>query len=246
VPNIPDIAPFPGVRRQYVKTTSIDLLKDRDVSDIETDHRRVEADVGFSYMLAEEVRLVCRIRQMLFDPVQSFEQRVDVCVVCFLVICEADFVDSIVDLVVDKVVHGIDLSTQTLGIEAAARAVDFPVLGIKEGVESRVEHANDLRRLIVDNGLKLLVPQGRHCVPTCILGIGFEIELLEILETIQRLFLRRARSSSKQPTVLCQVEVCKNHLNDGFEVLESPDQDRAMSPWAAVVAWMGQHCAGIE
>lgn len=54
--------------------------------------------------------------------------------------------------------------------------IDGSVLGREEGVELRVEDTNDLRRLVVDDGMLLLVPKNRDRESTLVILVGLEVQ----------------------------------------------------------------------
>src|SRR3546814_20068252 len=77
---------------------------------------------------------------VLLQVVERREERVVGFLVGLLRGGEAGFVDAVVDAPVDRLVDGVDTAAQVLRIEVEAGAGD--------GHESRVEHADDLSRLV--------------------------------------------------------------------------------------------------
>lgn len=58
-----------------------------------------------------------------------------------------------------------------------------------QGVKFSVQHADDLAGLVVDNGLCLLVVQHGNGIAAGILGIVVKVELFEIGEAVERVFV---------------------------------------------------------
>ena len=85
------------------------------------------------------------------------------------------FVDAVVDVWVDPLIHGVNVCPECLGVETPARSTRLTVLGVEERVEAIVEHSNDLARLVVDYSVSLLVPEDRDGISTCVLRICFEV-----------------------------------------------------------------------
>ncbi len=132
--------------------------EDSVIRDIEARECSVEANVSFCNVLAKEVGLVGRRGEVGFEAVKGFEEGVDSGVVGLLGSCEAALVDTIVDGVVDPLVHLVDLLKQVIGEEAAARLVGFAEVWLEERVEGGVEHADDFGGFVVYDREKLLIP----------------------------------------------------------------------------------------
>jgi len=82
---------------------------------------------------------------------------------------KAGSIDAVIDVRVDQLVEAVDLGTQALRIVVSAR--------VGKVIECRVENANNLRRLIVDDRLALFVPENRDAHAARIARIGEQIDL---------------------------------------------------------------------
>jgi hypothetical protein len=151
-----------------------------DVDDVEADDGRVEAYIGFGDVFAEVVWSFFAFRlgfQVGFGAVERGEELVDGFFVCFLCGGESGFIDAVVDIVVGPVVGGFNFGLQVLGEEN-----NIAVLLGKQGIKLCVEHANDLRRFVRDNGVRLLVPEGGDGEAPVVRGIDREVEVSEVSE----------------------------------------------------------------
>ena len=113
----------------------------------------------------------------LLESIQRLEQRSDRRLVCSRLrseprsICESTrssisfplvvmmnrLTHTVIDGIVDPLVRSVDLSLEISGVE-----VDLREFGGEEGVEARVEHSDDVGRLVGDDRLVLLVPKDRN------------------------------------------------------------------------------------
>lgn len=100
-------------------------------------------------------------------------------------------------------------------------------------IEFRVKHPNDFAALIVDDGLRLLVPEDRHGEASNVVRVGFVVQLAELGESIERIFWSGAMVSGEQPTFLGEGEVAKDELDDIFQSLQGADQVGPVGPGAA-------------
>src|ERR1700728_457892 len=108
-----------------------------DVDRVEADKRRKEAPVGSGELLAEKV---APGREQSLEPVERVEQRPDRVLVGVLAACEAAAVDPVVDRVVDALVDLVDPRAPRRRVEVRAARE-----------RARVEHPDDLDRLVVDD-----------------------------------------------------------------------------------------------
>src|SRR5262245_58522883 len=92
--------------------------------------------------------------QMRIEPVERFKQWSDGLFVRSLGRSEARLVDSIVERIVDAAVEPVDLRTKLLGVVITGHGATL--------VKGRVEHADDLCRLIVHNSTRSPIPENRH------------------------------------------------------------------------------------
>lgn len=104
-------------------------------------------------------------------------------VICLLSECKAALVDSVVHSVVHPLVHGLNVF---LFVARKKRFGDLAQGWINKGIEGSVEHANNLRGLVIDNGLMLAIPQSGDCIASLVSRVGFMIELGVFCEAIKR------------------------------------------------------------
>lgn len=123
-----------------------------DVDLIEADQGHEQADVGLRELIAGDVAL---LGENLLALVQRREELVEGLLVGLLHGGEAAAVDAVVDGVVGPAVDLLDVGLEVLGVHVHLR-----VLG--DVVELVVEHLGDLGAFIVDDPLRLRVPQHGH------------------------------------------------------------------------------------
>jgi hypothetical protein len=127
-------------------------------------------------------------------------------------------VDAIVELVINPIIHFVNLLTEGFGIK-----VPLGMFLIEEFVKSRIEDANDLARLVVDyyksgrlrktNCLKLLIPKYRNSVSVLVIWVRPKIQLLASFEPIQGV-----NSRIKPPSFGSQIGVSR--IDEGHNVLQ--------------------------
>ena len=127
-------------------------LENREIRNIKSDQGRVQPDVRFRDVLPEQIRLVSWPSEVFLQPVERFENRIDVGVVCFLCRRETRFVHTVVDCVIDPFVHVVNLRSKVTGQKAPFSLGFFAPFTRKKIVESGIEHTNDFATFIVDNG----------------------------------------------------------------------------------------------
>ena len=125
-----------------------------DIDRIEPQQRRKQPPVRLGDRGAGQI---APRRQPLVQPVERLEERADRLLIGVLRGGEAGFVDAVIDRVVNSLVQRIDLFAQQLGIIVSRPRPDR--------IERAVEHAYDLRGLVGDDRVGLLVPQHRHRDP---------------------------------------------------------------------------------
>src|SRR5205823_1219482 len=137
-------------------------------------------------------------------------------------------VDAVVDIRINEFVEPIDLGAQRRGIEIRIRPGD--------SFEFAVEHADDLGRLVVDDLLRLLVPERWYGNLAGIRGIRRCIGLVQILEAIDcvRRAIGKRRIVLECPTLLLEAGDRVRHANSILELLERAEDQGAVRPRAAV------------
>jgi hypothetical protein len=137
-------------------------------------------------MITEQVLLTASA-QMLFDLVHCGKQRIHVLVVRGLCRGEAGLVDSVIDQMVHPLVHLVDVAAEGGRVETPARSVSLLQLRRQQVIEFGIHHADNLAALVVHDGFGLGIPEHGDGIAACIRRVGFEIELLEEPEAIERL-----------------------------------------------------------
>lgn len=114
------------------------------VDGVEADDASPRADVGLGQGVTDQVVV---LGQCGLDLVQGVEQRWDVLVIGFLRGREADLVDTVVDRVIDPLVHLIDLGAEGLRVKVAGG-----VLGCDKVVDCDERKEIELDTKVVKSG----------------------------------------------------------------------------------------------
>ena len=217
-------------------------LEDIVIRNIEPDEGGIQANVCIGHEVAEQVLASSSIiplpeGKMPFQPVQALEQYDQMLFVRFLCSCKATLVHSIVDCIVNPLVHLIDLFSQFLRIKPrpVTRLTALPDILWQEIVELGVEHPNDLAALVVHDRLGLLVPQDGHGEAATVLRVRFQVQLTQLLESVKRIFCIAAMAAREQPPVFGELGVADDELDQRFEALERADDGGAVGPGAGEV-----------
>jgi hypothetical protein len=83
--------------------------------------------------------------------------------------------------------------------------VDAPILFLNKVIEFRIEEADDLRRLVIDNFLTFFVIQYRHCISKIIARIHRLINGLGVREIVDGLSRATFFLRSKIPPTFTQL-----------------------------------------
>ena len=137
-----------------------------DIDGVETHQRGEEPPVRFGRDVADQI---AGRRQPPLDLVEGRKQRAERLLVGGLGGGEAGTIDAVVDVGIHERIDAVDLLAQRRRIVIG--------LHVGQGVEGRVEHPDDFRRFVVDDGAALLVPQHRHRDASGIVRIRRDIDL---------------------------------------------------------------------
>lgn len=108
---------------------------------VETHNGRPETQIGLCQRVTDEV---VGFRKDLLDPVERFEEWVDIVIVRGLSGRETGLVDAVVDGVVDPFIDSVDLGLKGWGVVVDAS------LGGNQLVKRSVQHPDNLTALVVD------------------------------------------------------------------------------------------------
>ena len=111
----------------------------------------------------------------LLEPVQGFEDDFAILLVVFLGVCEAGFVDAVVEVGHHPAVHLINPFPQFgwVGIKVPS----FVALG-QIVVKDMVQHAHQILALIIHNLIGLFIPQNGHAVFPLVVCVRLEVDLV--------------------------------------------------------------------
>ena len=128
------------------------------VHSVEPDQCWIGEDVDFRQITPQEKCLALRFEQLL-ESVERAEDAATCALVALLVGCEAGAVDAAVQLWHQPRSHIVDLASADLRIQ-----IQLPLRTVlrQEMVEGRVEHAQNLVRLVIDDLAGFLVPEHGH------------------------------------------------------------------------------------
>ena len=145
------------------------------VDGVEPDQRRVGADIDFCQLGAEDVGPAA-LGEELLELVEGAEDGDDVLVVGRLIRREAGFVDSRVEVALHPVGDGVDLGAQMLRVEIRDGDLVW-----EEGIESRLKITEEFGALVVDDGVRLLVPENWNGIAAFVFFVCSEVDFVEML-----------------------------------------------------------------
>lgn len=129
-------------------------LENREIGHVESSEGGIQSDIGLGDMVAEQVDRLSG-GEMGLQTIKRLKQCIHIGVVCLLGGCKAALVDPVIDSIVNPLVHVLNV---VLFVARQKWLGGLAQGWIDEGIKGRVEHADDLRRLIVDDRLALAVP----------------------------------------------------------------------------------------
>jgi hypothetical protein len=243
----------------WVSATDITdvALEVLNVDGVEADDGCEEADVLLCQAVAE-VEWAAGFCEICFCAVEGGEERCDGFFVRFLgsrlwlvriygdcgwqhIRSKARFVDTIVDVVVSPLVSFLDLGLQVLGEENHVLVLVF-----EQMVEFGVKHANDLARLVADDGVLLGVIKRRNRESTFVVLVHVKVDVSQVSEALvdgvrpnilARLVVLRG---GKTPALLEHFPVNGGVRNDVLEALELTNNQSSgccpmVSFWLAIL-----------
>ena len=160
------------------------------------------------------------------DLLQTFQRGkypIDRFVIGLLAGGESGFIDPVVDVVIDPAV-------QLINLRAQRRRVVISCAGA-QSVKGGIQHADDFRRLIADNGLLLLVPQYRHRNAPAVVRIGMQIELIEKFVLVEGIARGCREAIVESPAVFKHQGVDHGDGNKRLKPFQAAQNQGAMRPW---------------
>ena len=192
---------------------------------------RVQPHIGLGDEVSKQIRRMPLFSQMLFQPIQRRENRVQITFVRLLRTRKPSLIHPIIDRMINPLIQLINLPPQLLGIKPTTRSIPLPQLLRHKCIKLTIKHPNNLTTLITHNRLLLLIPQRRHQILALIPSLRLLIQLLQTREAIQRIFRRGTVLPGKQPAVFGEGKVTQDQLDDVFEAFERADEIGAVRPW---------------
>ncbi len=145
-------------------------------------------------------------------------------VIGFLAGSEPGFVDAVIHVVVDPAIQLINLPPQFRRVVVAR----FRAVCVKGGIE----HANNIRRFVADDGVVFLIPQHRHGNAPGIVRIGMKIELIEKIVLIELVAGGGRKAIIKGPAALQHQGVNHRYVDKWLKAFQRAQDQRAVRPWA--------------
>jgi hypothetical protein len=115
---------------------------------------------------------------MLLNPIQRLKQRNHILLIRLLRRGKPGLVHPVIDLVIVPLVGLVNLLPQILRVQVEL----FGILVVQKVIKLRVEHAQDLAALVVDDGLRLLVVQHGHGETPRVGRVGLVVDVAEVGE----------------------------------------------------------------
>ena len=175
---------------------------------VEAQQRGEQPPIGLGLGFAQQVGLA--LLEALLHPVQRREQRAVGFLIGSLLCGETAAIDPVVDVLVDIGIDLIDTRPQRIRIEIRGVA--------GQRIKGAVEHADDVRRFVADDGLLLQVPEQRHRHPAAVIGLGVGVELPVVVIAVVRLRIG-AIFVTVGPTLVQHVRVHHADADQRFQTL---------------------------
>src|SRR5690606_23723838 len=137
---------------------------------------------------------------------------------------EACAVNAVVDVLVDALVQLVDLGAKGLGIE-----IDGPRA---DAVERRVQHADDVRRLVRHHAPALLVVEHGYRDSTGVVGVALRVDLPQRIAAEARVGAL-LRAIVEYPALIGPARQRERDRDVLLEPFELAEDQRAMRPRAA-------------
>jgi len=188
-------------------------LEVSDVHRVETNDRHKQPDIRLCKRIPDEIVLA---GQHLLEAIETLKERVHRLLVRLLRSREPSLVHAIVDGIVHPRVDRVDLLAVLFRVD-----IDRRFGGGNQLVEGGVEDADDFRAFVVDDRLCFLVPENWDGKPAAIVGVRFEIEILDVLGVVQRLAPTR-RTASHGSVLEPSITVAKDYGNGAMDRINPP------------------------
>ena len=168
-----------GRERRVVGKALAVAFEEAEIGGVEADERDEEADVGFGEGGAGQEGAA--VGKAGFQLAQHGEDALIGFLIGDLRGGEAGAVDAVVERGVDALVESVDFGAKGLRVEIDTL--------IRQRAKTAVQHAHDIGRLVVDDGLFFLVPQhghrraageGRCCLRVEFVHIGRAVQLVAV------------------------------------------------------------------
>ena len=188
---------------------------------VETNQGGPQTNIGLRQLVTGQEAVLTKD---LFQTLQRRKYPIDRFVIGLLAGGESGFIDSIVDVVIDPAV-------QLINLRAQLRRVVISSAGT-QSVKRGIQHADDFRRLIADDGLLLFVPQYRHRDAPAVVGIGMQIKLIKKFVLVEGIARRCREAIVESPAVLEHQGVDHGDGNKRLQSFQAAQDQGAMRPWA--------------
>ena len=193
------------------------------IGGVEAHQSREKAPVCLGQRVPDQV---APAREALLERVQPSEDLLHRFVVGRLSGREAGPVYAVVEVLVDKFVDEVDLSAQRRRIVVARLRA--------HAVEGAVEYADDLGGLVVDDALRLLVPQGRHGAGAGVIRFRRAVGFVQPGEAVHRVRDSAGKRIAETPAFGAIVGQRRGDRDHRLQALQLAENEGAMRPGAVV------------
>src|ERR1700722_391174 len=212
--------PQVAVQRRIVPDLAKIAFEVPEINRVEADQGGEQAPVGFCQSLADKEALTPEPR---LEPVQRLEQLPEGLFISLLRSRKTGAIDPIVDRSIDALVDFVDLRLQAARIIVALRRAN--------AIKRAVEYADDFRRFVVDDGVRLLVPKDWHCDPAAIVGTRLDVEFAQLARAEYRVG-NDALAGIEGPAALAEEPVNDRERNHALKPFKPSEDEGAMRPRA--------------
>jgi len=198
------------------------------VNRVETYDGDPEPHICFCERVSNEIVLT---RQNFFDLVKRFEDLKDSLFVSFLSGRKSCSVNAVVDVGINPVVEFINFSAMTGGVKIQSR-----LLGRDDIVKGAVEDPNNFGALIVDDGLRFLIPKHGNSEPATVIRIGLKIKIFDMFGFVQGIDVSTWELiyRCERPPLCSHSGRDHRNRNDVFKAFQLPENQGPRRPRAGI------------
>ena len=194
-------------------------LEMRNVNRVKAHQGSPQTNVRFGQGVADQV---AAFAQALFQFLKTLEQGHHRFVIRLLTGGKTALVHAVIHVVIHPLIDGINVRPERLRVIISRRGT--------QSIEAGVEHANDVCRLIADNGFPLRVPEHRNGHAAGVVTVRFQVQLVQLAETVERIASGTRKPVIQFPATLQHVRMHHGYTDVILQPFQGTHDQGAMGP----------------